>query len=223
MPRITIKTEALTVNEIEHFLRTFCDRVVAGEQELSDLDSATGDADHGANLSRGMRAVTAMLDEGSKYRTPGTLLKEVGMKIVGTVGGSSGALYGTVFLRLAAVAGEAEAEVQAQTLAKGLTAAAQGIVDRGRARLGDKTMYDAIKPASDAFAEQCQAGGGLSQALQAAALAAEAGARATRNMRARRGKSSYVGDNSIGTVDPGAESMAWLIRCLADATKLAKS
>jgi dihydroxyacetone kinase-like protein len=177
MPRITIKTEALTVNEIEHFLRTFCDRVVAGEQELSDLDSATGDADHGANLSRGMRAVTAMLDEGSKYRTPGTLLK----------------------------------------------AAAQGIVDRGRARLGDKTMYDAIKPASDAFAEQCQAGGGLSQALQAAALAAEAGARATRNMRARRGKSSYVGDNSIGTVDPGAESMAWLIRCLADATKLAKS
>ena len=209
MPRITIKTEALTVNEIEHFLRTFCDRVVAGEQELSDLDSATGDADHGANLSRGMRAVTAMLDEGSKYRTPGTLLKEVGMKIVGTVGGSSGALYGTVFLRLAAVAGEAEAEVQAQTLAKGLTAAAQGIVDRGRARLGDKTMYDAIKPASDAFAEQCQAGGGLSQA--------------TRNMRARRGKSSYVGDNSIGTVDPGAESMAWLIRCLADATKLAKS
>jgi dihydroxyacetone kinase-like protein len=218
MTRIMAETETLTVDRIEHFLRAFRDRVVAGEQELSDLDSATGDADHGANLSRGMCAVTVMLDEVGKYRTPGTLLKEVGMKIVGTVGGSSGALYGTVFLRMAAVAGEVETEMQAETLAEGLAAAAQGIVDRGRARLGDKTMYDAIKPAADAFANRQRAGGSLPEALQAAVLAAEAGARATRDMRARRGKSSYVGDNSIGTVDPGAESMAWMIRCLAEAT-----
>ncbi|KHQ50121.1 MULTISPECIES: dihydroxyacetone kinase subunit DhaL [Mameliella] len=211
-------TDSLSVNQISTFLRSYADRIDQGQQALSELDSATGDADHGANMRRGMRAVVALLDGAKGFSTPGDLFKSVGFAIVGTVGGSSGALYGTIFLRLAAAAGEGNETLDTETLGMGLQAAAQGVVDRGGARLGDKTMYDAIKPAADVFVARAAAGASIQDALSAAAKAAEDGARSTRDMRARRGKSSYVGEDSIGTVDPGAESVAWMLRSLAQAT-----
>lgn len=204
----------LTTEQIENFLRAFAARVIEDQRALSDLDAAAGDADHGANLSRGMRAITAMLDA-ETHGTPGSLLKTVGMKIVDTVGGSSGALYGTIFLRLAAAAGEDAGALDSRRLSRGFHSAAQGVVDRGGARLGDKTMYDALKPAADTLAEQIDAGLPLGEALGFAADAAGAGARATESMRARRGKSSYVGQSSVGNIDPGAVSVAWMIECLA--------
>jgi dihydroxyacetone kinase-like protein len=206
---------AIDTADLIRWLQDFAARIEGAQQGLSDLDAATGDADHGANLGRGMAAVSALIAGADDHGTPGAFLKEVGLAIVGTVGGSSGALYGTIFLRLAATAGMTAATITPPVMAKALAAASQGIVDRGRARPGDKTMLDAFSPAANAFAGVIESGGTLPAAWDAAAQAAAAGAAATTAMRARRGKSSYVGDLSIGTVDPGAASVSILFASAA--------
>lgn len=207
--------DAITTPDLIRWLDGFARKVDAARDELSALDAATGDADHGANLSRGTAALAvALADAGAE--SPGQVLKQAGLIMVDTIGGSSGALYGTVFLRMAAAVGLTATAIDAAALARAFDAAAQGIVDRGRARPGDKTMLDAMNPAAVAFADARSRGAGLPAALREAADAAAAGAAATVAMRARRGKSSYVGDRSIGTVDPGAASVALLFDAAAE-------
>ena len=207
----------MTTADIAAWLSTFVHQVEANTAWLSELDAATGDADHGANLKRGMVAIRSLIEAQEGHGRPGEYFRQVGLTIVDTVGGSSGALYGTIFLRFAATVGPDRDVVDSETMAAGLEAACRGIVDRGRARAGDKTMYDALEPAARAFRAAFTAGEPIEACWKSAGEAAAAGAAATSSMRARRGKSSYVGEKSIGTVDPGAASVALLISAASDA------
>jgi len=207
----------MTTADIAAWLSIFAHCVEAETDRLSELDSATGDADHGANLRRGMVAIRAFVEAQGDQGRPGEYFKKVGLTIVDTVGGSSGALYGTIFLRFAATVGPDREVVEVETMATALEAACQGIVDRGRARAGDKTMYDALEPAARAFRAAHSAGEPIEACWKSAEQAALAGAAATASMRARRGKSSYVGEKSVGAVDPGAASVALLISAASEA------
>ncbi|MFF1540937.1 dihydroxyacetone kinase subunit DhaL [Microbacterium sp. NPDC058269] len=180
---------------------------------LTELDSAIGDADHGANMARGMSAVGEKLAAG----TPSTvdeLLKTVGMTLVSSVGGASGPLYGTFFLRMGMAAGPV-AELDGPGLAAALRAGLEGIVARGKAEAGDKTMFDAMAPAVDAMDAALAGGSSVAVAARAAADAAAAGRDATLPLVARKGRASYLGERSAGHLDPGAASTAILFDTLA--------
>lgn len=206
--------ETFTCEDLCAWMTRFASAVLTAQDELSDLDAAGGDADHGANLARGMAAVAAALPE---MPTPvGAMCKDIGLVLVDTIGGSSGALYGTIFLRLAQAAGLSAPAMDLQTLARGFQSAAQGITERGGAKPGDKTMLDALFPAVLALGREADRGCSLALALSLAASAAEEGAQSTRTMQARRGKASYLGVGSVGTIDPGAKSTSMMMRCLAD-------
>jgi dihydroxyacetone kinase-like protein len=205
-------TDAVSVDELVAWLSSFRDAVHEHGAYLTELDSAIGDADHGANLTRGMDAVMAAVDP--PPGTPGELLKKVGMTLVTSVGGASGPLYGTFFLRGAAAAGEASALDGAALLAV-LRAGLEGIVARGKAEPGDKTMYDALAPALDAFERTLAADGDVGAAGRAAAEAAAEGRDATEPMLALKGRASYLGERSVGHIDPGAASSALLLEALA--------
>jgi len=208
----TVDTDA-TVDTVAlvRWLRAFADEVAARRELLSGLDSAIGDADHGDNMHRGMTAVVAALDAGTSA-TPAALLKSVGMTLVRTVGGASGPLYGTFFLRMAtAVDSAGEDPLDAKGFAAALRAGLEGVVARGKAEAGDKTMYDALAPAVDALDAALAGGAGLGAALADAAAAADTGRDATIPMLARKGRASYLGERSVGHQDPGATSTALLI------------
>ncbi len=197
------------------WVREFARVIGENAQYLTDLDAAIGDADHGVNMDRGMTAVLGALDEAAPSDMS-ALCKQVGMTLVKSVGGASGPLYGTFFLRMAGALG-ADASVDAADFAKALRAAVEGVVQRGRAEAGDKTMFDALAPALDALDAALTSGGGLAAALADAALAAEKGRDATESMVARKGRASYLGQRSVGHVDPGATSAAMLIAAAASA------
>ncbi len=186
---------AATVIEAEHV-------------HLTDLDRAIGDGDHGANLNRGFAAVVAKLDA-AEPGTPGAVLKLVATTLISTVGGASGPLFGTAFLRAATAVGDVP-ELDSAAVTTALTAALQGVVDRGKAEPGDKTMVDALTPAAAAAV-----GDSPAAVLRAAADAAERGAEATTPLVAHKGRASYLGERSAGHLDPGAVSTALMLRALA--------
>jgi len=196
---------------------------VIGEHrtELIALDREIGDGDHGENMDRGFTAVVSKLDD-AQPGTPGDVFKLVATTLISTVGGASGPLFGTAYLKAAgAVSGAAELDGAA--LVALLTAARDGIVLRGKAESGDKTMIDAWTPAVDA-ARAAQADGASEVAvLEAAASAAESGAEATEPLVARKGRASYLGERAIGHRDPGSQSSALLIRAAADTAAEAAS
>jgi dihydroxyacetone kinase-like protein len=200
------------------WMRRFADVVVANKAMLTELDAAIGDADHGINMDRGMAAVAAALADGGPP-TPGQLLKQVGMTLVRTVGGASGPLYGTFFLRMATAVGDGEA-IEATDFAKAFRAGLEGVVERGKAEPRDKTMFDALAPAVDALESALARGATLRSALQTAAAAAATGRDATVAMLALKGRASYLGERSVGHQDPGATSAALLVA--AAATTLSK-
>jgi dihydroxyacetone kinase-like protein len=206
----TVDTVALTA-----WVREFARLIAAEKSTLTDLDSAIGDADHGANMDRGMTAVLATLDA-EHPGTPATVLKRTGMTLVSTVGGASGPLYGTAFLRMAAAAGDTDA-LDGPAFAKILRAALDGVVARGKAVPGDKTMVDALTPAVDAMDAALAAGQSLPDALSAAVRAAEQGRAATIPLVARKGRASYLGERSAGHQDPGATSVTLLFTAAASA------
>lgn len=189
---------------------------VLGEQadHLTDLDRAIGDGDHGTNMDRGFTA-SAQLAQSEDFPGIDTYLKKVGMTLVSTVGGASGPLYGTFFLRLAGPL-SASPEAGARELGQALRAGVEGIVARGKAESGDKTMYDAFAPALEAFEAATRTGEPVAEALARAARAAEDGRDATQEMVARKGRASYLGERSAGHVDPGATSAAILLRAAAE-------
>jgi dihydroxyacetone kinase-like protein len=182
---------------------------------LTNLDREIGDGDHGENLDRGFRAVVAKLD-GAPAATPGAVLKTVATTLISTVGGAAGPLLGTAFLKASGAAGDQE-ELDGPAVAALLAAARDGIVLRGKAEPGDKTMVDAWAPAVDAAKAAAQRGEEPAAVLEAAAAAAEQGAAATDPLVARKGRASYLGERSAGHRDPGAESSALLLRAAAEA------
>jgi dihydroxyacetone kinase-like protein len=179
---------------------------------LTRLDAAIGDADHGANLDRGLTAAVAAL-EAQPADDPAAVLKTVATTLIKTVGGASGPLYGTFFLR---AAGALDGD-DGRALATAVRAGYDGVVARGKAERGDKTMLDALGPACDALDEAVAAGGSLDDALRAAAAAAAAGRDATEPLVARKGRASYLGERSAGHVDPGAASATLLVEAAASA------
>jgi dihydroxyacetone kinase-like protein len=203
----------IDVPALTAWLTSFAQEVAANRDLLTQLDSAIGDADHGANLDRGMSAVVAVLAE-RQHGTPADLFKATGMTLVSTVGGASGPLYGTLFLRMGGSSGEA-ASLDASEFAAALRAGLEGVVARGKAQPEDKTMFDALAPACDALDEALARGASWAEALAAADRAAQQGRDATIPMLARKGRASYLGERSVGHQDPGATSTAILIAAAA--------
>lgn len=209
-------TDTIGTDTLVDWITRFGAAVTEKREWLTELDSAIGDADHGANMARGMNAVGEKLGSGSPA-TVDELLKTVGMTLVSSVGGASGPLYGTFFLRMGMASG-AVSELDAAGLAAALRAGLEGIVARGKAEAGDKTMFDAMAPAVDALDAAIAAGDDLSSATRLAADAAAAGRDATEPLVARKGRASYLGERSAGHLDPGAASTAILFDTLAAAT-----
>jgi dihydroxyacetone kinase-like protein len=202
----------ITTTELATVLETFAERIHDAREELTALDSAIGDADHGINMDRGMTAVRQLLPSLSGGDA-GTLFKQVGMKLISTVGGASGPLYGTLFLRMGTALGS-EAEISPRQLADALRAGLEGVVQRGKAVLDDKTMVDAMTPAVEALETGIDSD--MSAALSAAAAAAAAGRDRVTPLIARKGRASYLGERSAGHQDPGATSTTILFEALRD-------
>ncbi len=204
---------SVTLAQLRAWLQEFARVVEENKSYLTELDSAIGDADHGANMSRGMAAAMPIAAD-ETIASAKDLFTKVGMKLVSTVGGASGPLYGTFFLRLGAALGEVQ-EVSPDALAAGLRAGAEGVVARGKAVLGDKTMVDVWLPALDALDASLAAGHPLPQALIETETAADTARDATAPLQARKGRASYLGERSIGHLDPGATSSALLLAAAA--------
>jgi dihydroxyacetone kinase-like protein len=185
---------------------------------LTQLDAAIGDGDHGVNMDRGFEAVGKALAAQDGSLPPGKLLTVAGKTLVSTVGGASGPLWGTAFRRAGRALGDRE-ELDGQDLVVALQAAVDGVVELGAAQPGDKTMVDALAPAVDALQTALDSGQALEAALAAAADAAEAGAKATVPLQARKGRASYLGERSIGHQDPGATSAALIMAALRQAVE----
>jgi len=201
----------------EHVI-TFVERVAAKVKEqrdyLTQLDSAIGDADHGVNLDRGFSTVLTKLPAVAD-KDIGTILKTVGTTLVSTVGGASGPLYGTAFLRAGMAAGD-KTVLSPQDLLAALEAALEGIQTRGKSNRGEKTMIDAIGPGVDALRAALAAGDEPLAALRAGVAACEAGMQATIPMLATKGRASYLGDRSVGHQDPGATSAYLMAQALLE-------
>ena len=197
---------------VKAWLSGFAEELAVNRNLLTQLDAAIGDADHGINLDRGLTEVIAALG-GLADPSPGDLLRTTGMTLVRTVGGASGPLYGTFFLRMSTAAGDLKTLDPAR-LADALRAGLDGVVARGRAQAGDKTMYDALAPACGALDTSLADGLDLTTALQRAVAAADTGRDATVPMLARKGRASYLGERSVGHQDPGATSSALLVSTL---------
>ncbi len=171
---------------------------------LTELDAAIGDADHGINMDRGFKKVITQLP-GVAESDIGNILKTTGMALISSVGGAGGPLYGTLFMR-AGMAVSGKHELTSEDVAALLEAAVEGVVQRGKANLGDKTMVDALTPAVEAFQAAVENGNSTVQALQSAVDAAEKGMKDTIPLVARKGRASYLGERSAGHQDPGATS-----------------
>lgn len=200
-----------SIDDLVGWLRRSAELLQQEASHLTELDAAIGDADHGANMSRGFTAVTEALDAES-FDTVDALMKKVGMTMVSKVGGASGPLYGTFFLRFG-TSQPGATEVDAAALAAAVEAGIGGIAQRGKSERGEKTMLDAWYPALEAL----QGTDDLAAGVHAAAEAAAEGRDATEPMTATKGRASYLGERSVGHIDPGSASTA-LIWQAADET-----
>jgi len=204
------------------FIARAADTVAENRTALIELDREIGDGDHGENLERGFSAVRAKLGDQPDDATPGALLKMVATTLISTVGGASGPLLGTAFLKGAGALGDS-AEVDSAGAAAFVAAARDGAVLRGKAEVGDKTMIDAWAPAADAAQAAADAGDDPAAVLHAAADAAAQGAASTEPLVARKGRASYLGERAVGHRDPGAQSSALILAAAADAASAVAS
>ena len=189
-------------------------KIEAEKEYLTELDNEFGDGDHGINLARGLEAVDKKLPSLAGGDI-GALLKGVGMQLVSTVGGASGPLYGTAFMK-AGMACKGLTEIDGPAFVKAMEAAVDGIKMRGKATEGEKTMLDALCPALKVLQDDVTAGKSLKEALQDAAQAAEKGVEYTKTIIATKGRASYLGERSLGHQDPGATSSLYLLQVLAE-------
>ena len=207
-----VSASTLSLDLLADWLRRFAAIVDENRTYLTDLDSAIGDADHGANMARGTAAVVTHLDEAA---TIDALLKKAGMTLVSTVGGTSGPLYGTLLMKMGMATG-AVVELDAAEFGKAFRAGLEGLIARGKTELEDKTMVDALAPAIDAYDAALADGADLHDAVESAQQAAAAGRDATIPMVARKSRASYLGERSAGHCDPGATSATYLFDALAE-------
>ena len=207
-----MSAQHLTLDLLADWLRRYAQIIDENKTFLTDLDSAIGDADHGANMARGTAAVVTHLDAAT---TVDGLLKKAGMTLVSTVGGTAGPLYGTLLMKMGMATGSVM-ELSPQEFGKAFRAGLEGLIARGKTELGDKTMVDSLAPAIDAFDAALEDGADLHEAVAAAAQSAAAGRDATTPMVAKKGRASYLGERSAGHQDPGATSSAYLFDALAD-------
>lgn len=200
----------VTIDQLKNFLDELSKTYSDNAAHLTNLDSAIGDADHGINMDRGFKAVEAALS-GITPPDIGDLLKTVSMQLIKTVGGASGPLYGTFFLKASMAAGKLS-ELDAVQLLRVIEEGVAGVIARGKAEPGDKTMVDAWKPALEAMRKEQSS---VKAMLAMGAEAAEEGMKATIPMLARKGRASYLGERSIGHQDPGATSTYLLLQTAA--------
>ena len=204
----------ITAEYVIRFVEGVAARIKQHRDELTALDSAIGDADHGTNLDRGFTTVLEKLPTVAD-KDIGTILKTVGMTLVSTVGGASGPLYGTAFIR-AGMATADRYELTPAEVVVALEAALEGIMSRGKAHRGEKTMLDALGPGIDVLKEAQSNGEDFTAAVRRSVAAVEAGMKATIPMLATKGRASYLGERSIGHQDPGATSVFYIAQVLLE-------
>jgi len=201
--------------DVEAVVRTIAEVAVANEKYFGDLDAVVGDGDFGYSMARGFELVLSGWADFDRADI-GTFLKKIAVTITSRIGGTSGPIWGTAFLRAGAKAGTAT-ELSADQVIELLRASIEGIKARGKSDVGDKTLLDALVPAVDAIEERVRGGDSAVAVLKAAALVAREQAEATRGMIAKRGRAAYTGERSIGTLDAGAVAVAVMFEALADA------
>lgn len=205
---------SLDTKQMAAIIEGMAKKIEAEKEYLTELDNEIGDGDHGINLARGFEAVEKKLPSLAGGDI-GALLKGVGMQLVSTVGGASGPLYGTAFMK-AGMACKGLTEIDGPAFVKAMEAAVDGIKMRGKATEGEKTMLDALCPALKVMQDDVIAGKSLKEALQDAAQAAEKGVEYTKTIIATKGRASYLGERSLGHQDPGATSSLYLLQVLAE-------
>ena len=207
----------MTVEQIVRWLQTVATLMEERKDVLTQLDADIGDGDHGINMDRGFKKVLSQLTS-VQPNDIGQIMQETGMTLVSSVGGASGPLYGTFFLRAAAVS-SGKRQLTLDELASLLKAGLSGLMDRGRAERGDKTMVDALAPAVDTLQLAAQENREIKEAMAEALLAAEDGMKSTIPMIAKKGRASYLGERSIGHQDPGATSSYLILKALHDSVQ----
>ena len=210
-------THSVPRDAVLNWIKAYTAVIADNKEYLTQLDAAIGDADHGANMDRGFQAALAKLP-GVSDKDIGTILKTVGMTLVSTVGGAGGPLYGTLFMQMG-TSSAGKLELTLADWVDALEAGVNGVVMRGKANLGDKTMVDTLSPALVTLKEAAANGTPLQKALVKSAEAAQQGMIATIPLVAKKGRASYLGERSAGHQDPGATSSYLLLRAAADTWK----
>lgn len=214
MEKAGVETMTVHRDEVLAWIRAVAAAIEQNRDYLIQLDAAIGDADHGANMDRGFKAVLARLGSVAD-KDIGTILKTVGMTLVSTVGGAGGPLYGTFFMQ-AGMATTGKMELTPADWVSALEAGLQGVIHRGKAQPGDKTMVDALMPALQALKEALGHGASFAKALARSAEAAERGMKGTIPLVAKKGRASYLGERSAGHQDPGATSSFLMLKAAAE-------
>jgi dihydroxyacetone kinase-like protein len=200
--------------DVETAVRVIATVAVDNEKYFGELDAVVGDGDFGYSMARGFELVLSGWDDFDRTDI-GTFLKKVAVVITSRIGGTSGPIWGTAFLRAGATAGAAD-ELDAAKMVAMLRASIEGIKARGKSDVGDKTLLDALVPAVDTIEKQVSEGRSAAETLRAAAVTARTQAEATRPMLAKRGRAAYTGERSVGTLDAGAVAVAVMLEALAD-------
>ncbi|MCB0893693.1 MAG: dihydroxyacetone kinase subunit L [Propionibacteriaceae bacterium] len=202
-----------SLSDVEFVVNSITDTVLENETYFGELDAVAGDGDFGYSLARGFEIVKQDWDNYDRT-DPGVFLTKVAMAISARIGGTSGPIWGTAILRVG-TALKGKETFEAADVVKGLRASVEGIKARGKAELGDKTLLDSLVPAIDTLEEQVNAGASPAEAVAAMAVTARKAADETAKLQARRGRASYTGERSIGSVDAGATAIAVLLEALA--------
>jgi phosphoenolpyruvate---glycerone phosphotransferase subunit DhaL len=200
----------LTTDDLRGMIAAINEEITVNQDELNQLDAAVGDGDHGTGISTGFQATTEPLQQAT---SPADVMKITASTLMNRMGGSSGALYGTLFLR-AALHVKDQDTLSPEVFAEMWQAGRDGVMQRGKSQVGDKTMIDALTPAVDTLKQAVGAGESLLDALKSAAQAAEDGRQKTAEMTAKHGRARYVGERSIGYIDAGATSISLMFQAI---------
>jgi dihydroxyacetone kinase phosphoprotein-dependent L subunit len=204
-----------SITDVEFVMRNLAENIVANETYFGELDAVVGDGDFGYSLARGFEIVIENWDSYDRS-DPGVFLTKIAAAVSARIGGTSGPIWGTAMLR-AGVQLKEHPQIEGTDVVRALRASIEGIKARGQAELGDKTLLDALVPATDTLEAEMNAGHSGAEAVKAMAVTARSAADATKPMQARRGRASYTGERSIGSVDAGAMAIAVLLEGLAEA------
>lgn len=207
----------ITRDQLIKIIKNIAEVIKENKEFLTELDSAIGDSDHGINMNKGFKAVLEKINT-VQDKDCGTILKTVAMTLISKVGGASGPLYGTAFLKASGVV-TGKMEISGEDLISVFKEAIDGIVMRGKAERGNKTMLDSLIPAYESFKDSIESGKGLVESLESAEKSALDGVEYTKTIAATKGRASYLGDRSIGHQDPGATSSYLMIKAIVDTLK----